>query len=407
VLSFSAIPVPTLLGLFVFAFVSWLSARSLEGALKDLRAINRELDQRVEERTRDLAEALAENQAILQGIADGVIVFDNTGEAIVANPAMGRLLRRSPDSILGHDIDSLMTTDVTPEEQEMVRDLMAERRRSYSGLKFQWGEKTLSVSLAPVHDNFDSVAGTVAVFRDFTREAELDRMKSAFVSMVSHELRTPLNAILGYTEMLEEEICGPLSEKQSEVVGRVIVNTGKLLGLVNNLLDQAQIEAGRLTLRIRSFTPDELLDAVLPDVRMLAQAEGLEITSEIADDVPDELLGDQERLQQVLVNLTTNAVKFTDDGEVRVSIFRPDEQHWGFKVSDTGKGIAPEDQEFIFDSFRRVDDSVTRERSGVGLGLSIVKQLVVLMEGEISLESEVGRGSTFTVILPLSPKQEE
>jgi len=401
---------PSLFGMIVYftvALVSWLSARSLERALTDLRIINLELDQRVADRTRDLAEALSKNQTILESIADGVIVFGNDSKATVANRAMARLLGRPPEEITGQKLDTLMRGDVDTARQEVISNFLRDKEASYMGLKFQWGKKTLSVSFAPILDNFGGVTGTVAVFRDFTREAELERMKSAFVSMVSHELRTPLNAILGYADMLKEAVYGPLSDKQSNVMERIMANAGRQLGLVNNLLDQAQIEAGKLTLKVTSFNPADLIDDVQGVMGVLAQTKGLELTSHITDEVPATLSGDRQRLHQILVNLVGNAIKFTEEGTVQVYVYRPDAAHWALEVSDTGYGIPPEAQSYIFDPFRQADDSVTRGHTGSGLGLSIVKQLTTLMGGEITLASEVGRGSTFTIVLPLIPTQEE
>jgi len=392
-----------MLAFFAIAVVSYLSARSLGRALEDLRTINRELDRRVEERTQEVAEALSRNQAILEGIADGVIVFDNDGRATVANPAMTRLLERPVEEIKGLDIDTLMNQNVDAAEQEVVGDFLRDKEASHSSLKFRWGDKTLSVSFAPVRDNLRQVTGTVAVFRDFTREAEVQRMKSTFVSIASHELRTPLSAILGYTDMLREAVYGPLSDKQHNVVERIMANTGHLLSLIGDLLDQAQIEAGTLALNVASFTPEDLIGDVINVTSVLAYSKGLELTSHIASDVPSTLFGDRKRLQQILVNLVGNAVKFTDEGAVHVRASRPDTDYWALEVSDTGRGIPPEAQSYIFEPFRRADESPTREYTGAGLGLSIVKQLTGMMEGEITLKSKVGLGSTFTILLPMVP----
>jgi PAS domain S-box-containing protein len=390
---------------FLVALASWISARSLERALTDLRAINRELDRRVEVRTTELAEALGRTQAILQGIADGVIVFDNTGVSTLANPAMATILGKPYERIVGQDID-LLIEGVETDDQEVICDLVRDSLSTYPGLKFEWGRKTLSASFAAVRDTVGRRTGTVAVFRDITKEAELERMKSAFVSRISHELRTPLNAILGYADMLKETVYGPLSDAQVGALDRIVVNSKRQLSIVNDLLDQAHIEAGTLKIRITPLSPGSLVEDVMHVMDVLARSRGLELTSHIADDMPDQVPGDRQRLHQILVNLVGNAVKFTDEGRVHIHIYRPNPSCWAMEVSDTGHGIPVEAQSYIFDPFRQVDDSVTREHAGSGLGLSIVKQLTNLMGGEITLTSEVKHGSTFTVTLPLVPIQE-
>jgi len=395
-----------MLAFFAIALVSWLSARSLERALEDLRVLNRELDQRVEQRTQELAEALGKNQAILEGIADGVIVFDNDGKAIVANPAITGLLERPADEIIGYDVETLMGAGIDADDQAAVVALLRNRETRYPSVKFEWDGKTLSMSAAPVCVAPEETIGTVAVFRDFTREAEIDRMKSAFVSMASHELRTPLNAILGYADMLQEGVYGPLTDRQHGVVARIIANAGELLSLASNLLDQAQIEAGTLTLNVTSFTLADLIDGVQGVMSVLAQAQGLELTSHIAGDVPTTLFGDPQRLHQILINLVGNAIKFTKEGTVHVDAYRPDADHWALKVSDTGCGIPAEAQPHIFEPFQQADSSPNQEHTGAGLGLSIVRQLATLMGSEITLTSEGGHGSTFTIVLPLVPTQE-
>lgn len=390
------------------AIVSWLSARSLETALRELRAINRELDQRVADRTRELSEALrreqielSKNQAILAGIADGVVVFDNAGKAILTNPAVGPLLQRPSDEVLGHDIQMLMDGKVSAADRENVLTLLKHIDLRSSSLKLAWGVRTLSASFAPVQEAGGQRIGVVAVFRDYTREAEIDRMKSSFVSIASHELRTPLNAIIGYTEILASGAYGPLADKQSAAVGRIMTNSGQLLSLVNNLLDQAQIEAGTLKLQTLPFEPAELLDDVHGVMDVFANSKGLKLTMQVAPGVPTTLFGDSQRLRQIIVNLVGNAIKFTERGEVKVDVYCPDPDHWALSVTDSGPGIPADAQAYIFEPFRQVDTSLTREQAGVGLGLSIVKQLATLMQGKIQLESKVGSGSTFTIILPV------
>jgi len=402
-----------MLGFFAIALVSWLSARSLEQALVDLRTINKELDQRVEERTRDLAAALAreqaeanKNQAVLEGIADGVIVLDNQGKAVVANPAIAQLLQRPPQQIVGSDIQALVGDDLDADSRELIVGLLGDREAQTPGVRFEWGKKTLSVSVAPVRAAPNQVTGRVAVFRDYTREAEVERMKNTFMSMISHDLRTPLGAIVGYADMLQEAVYGPLSEPQLDVMERINANTQRLLSLVNNLLDQTQIEAGRLTFQISSFDPRKLLADMESVMGVLAQSKDLQLVCRVADGFPPSLSADRERLHQILVNLVNNAIKFTEQGKVEVQIYRADADRWAIDVSDTGPGIPPAAQHYIFEPFRQVDDSITRAHTGVGLGLSIVKQLTGLMGGEITLSSEVGQGSTFTIVLPFAPVQE-
>lgn len=402
------VQVSPMLTLFLIALISWIAARNLENALKGLRALNRELDQRVVERTKELAEALSrehaeasKNQAILEGIADGVIVFDTAGKAVVANPAVVELLGYGLGEITGRGVDALMSGRASADDLEAVTDLLGDSERSHSGVKLQWGTKTLSVSVAPVRDADGQVTGTVAVFRDFTREAEIDRMKSTFVSIASHELRTPLNAILGYAELLQEEVYGSLTEKQLEATKRILANTSHMLSLAGNLLDRAQIEAGMLKLNIASFSPAEVINGAIAAMDVLARNRGLELSGDIAADVPAQVVGDWQRVNQIIVNLIGNALKFTHKGEVHVRAYCPDDRQWAVDVSDTGIGISEEAQAYIFEPFTRAGESPTREYGGAGLGLSIVRQLVTMMGGEIKVESEVDQGSTFTIALPL------
>lgn len=400
-----------IIGFFMLALVSWLSARSLEQALQELRTINANLDRVVVERTQALAESLererieaGRNQAILNSIADGVVVFDTKWNAILANPALKAMLDLPIELIVNKNFRDLIEHPrLSPKSRGLLYAMM-EHDTQPPSFRIEWGKKTLSISAAQVYHNSNdryTNIGTVTVFRDFTREAEVEKLKSTFVAIVSHELRTPLNAILGYAEMFKEAVYGPMNEKQINMADRIMKNTQRLLGLINDLLDQAQMEAGKLTIQMGPVRPAELLESLHGVMDQMAHEKGLRLTSEIDDNLPEILNGDAARLQQILVNLVNNAVKFTEHGTVHVRLFCSFANKWGIEVSDTGRGIQEDELPHIFDTFRQVDGAATRVHGGFGLGLSIVRQLVQLMNGDIKVRSKVDRGTTFTVSLPL------
>ena len=227
-----------------------------------------------------------------------------------------------------------------------------------------------------------------------------NRLKSALLANVSHELRTPLGVILIHAEMLQEGVYGSVSERQQAILDETITNTQWLNRLVNDLIDRAQLEAGQLKLRLREFRLSALLTAVQTPMSILAQPKGVTLICDLDPELPQTIVGDSERIQQILLNLVSNAIKFTDKGQVTVTVFREDNDFWGVRVADTGVGIPQKAQSYIFEPFRQVDNTSTRMHGGSGLGLSIAKQLTELMGGQLSVESVVGVGSTFTILLP-------
>ena len=262
----------------------------------------------------------------------------------------------------------------------------------------------------------ETITGFQALARDITqlkqtqeamlisRDQALDasRIKSQMLSRVSHELRTPLGGILGYAELLQQRAFGDIVERQEKALTQIIESTHFLTQMVNDLLDEAQIEARSLNLHRLYFSPTDLLNKVVTNVSVLAnKKKGLTLQADISPEVPAELYGDIHRLQQVLVNLAGNAIKFTKTGEVHIHFKRPSPTQWSMEVSDTGVGISSDDFETIFQPFRQVNNSITRENRGSGLGLAITKQLIELMDGQITVQSTLGKGSTFTVILPI------
>jgi PAS domain S-box-containing protein len=350
--------------------------------------LNRASGRDVSEQTHQLIKFLERNEHILTSIEDGVIIFDSDGHAAAVNPAAARLLGQSANEIAGCDINQVVGKE-------------AENGDRAVRVKLSTDDKMLSVSLAPVSDTSGQALCTVAVFHDSDSKARVERIKSSFVSIASHEFRTPLNAILGYIDMLKEDVYGPLTDEQRRVIERAAANTGQLVSLINDLLDRAQMETGQLSLNIVPFVPQRLVDNVQSAMGMLADSKGLELTTDVADNVPAILLGDSQRLYQILVNLVSNGIKFTDQGTVHIRVFMPNTDHWGLEVSDTGRGIPDAIQADIFIPFLQADDPIRREQGGAGLGLSIVQDLVALMDGKIELESEIGRGSTFRVTIPV------
>lgn len=236
------------------------------------------------------------------------------------------------------------------------------------------------------------------------KAVEMAQMRGQILANLSHDARTPISVILLRSDMMMKGMYGALDERQQEVVRGITANAFQLMGFVNNMLEGVQLENGQLILDIGKVEPKRLLDTISMTLEPLALSKGLRLVTELHEDVPKTLCGDEKRLERILSNLVNNAIKFTPNGEIRVSLYRPDAAHWALEVKDTGVGISPEHQQHIFIPFWQVDGSHTRAAdSGVGLGLSIVHQLTELMGGTVTVQSSKGAGSVFTVTLPLQP----
>jgi signal transduction histidine kinase len=241
------------------------------------------------------------------------------------------------------------------------------------------------------------------LFREIADKSEqlalASEHKSQFLANMSHELRTPLNAILGYAELLVDGIYGQLPERPSGVLERIQNNGRHLLALINDVLDLAKIEAGQLALTIEDYALPEVVRSVVTATEPLATSKGLKLTTAVQDGLPM-AHGDARRVSQVLLNLVGNAIKFTDAGEVEIRAAAANGQ-FTLTVRDTGPGIADADQDRIFGEFQQIDDSNTRQKGGTGLGLAIAKRMVEMQGGTIAVESALGQGSTFRVVLPV------
>jgi signal transduction histidine kinase len=260
---------------------------------------------------------------------------------------------------------------------------------------------SLHQALARARHNEKELAQKVEEIQLLAQQAlEASEFKTHMLARVSHELRTPLGALMGLAEMVDQNVYGELTTEQHEAMMRVIHNAHILDEVVSELLDQSQIEMGQLVLKEEKFSPRELMLSVRDKALPQAQVKGLSLRIDLDSDLPRILIGDKQRIEQILSNLVFNAIKFTDKGYVLIHAGSVGEDQWIMQVVDTGIGMDEEELLDIFEPFRQVDESIERQFGGVGLGLSIVKQLVAEMSGSVNVTSHVGTGSTFTVLLP-------
>jgi PAS domain S-box-containing protein len=352
-------------------------------------------------------EEASKSQGILESIADGVVVNNPQGRVILLNPAAERILNTPRDDLINVDIRHLIEAFDAPGStaalaaiEIMLTQASAPSEIEVSSSTLEMDNRVINAHMAPVIARHDEFLGVVTILRDISKEVEADRAKSEFISTVSHELRTPMTAIKGYTDLLSGGAVGPLNENQKHFLGVIKNNTDRLIALINDLLDISRIETGRVRFEPAPVKVGEIIADVVEAMAARVQECGLNLTYEVDAGLP-EVMGDRGRLYQVLTNLIGNAINYTPQGSVTVeaTIAGTAVQ---VSVHDTGVGIAPEDISNIFERFYRADDPVVQEASGTGLGLPIVKMFVEMHGGRVWVDSEKGKGSVFTFILPVS-----
>jgi len=307
----------------------------------------------------------------------------------------------------------------TPEYQSLAESLAAQAAVAIQNARLHAQLRKHAEELeARVAERTEELARRVAEVESLNRETQTlneslkeavkkaesaDRLKSAFLATMSHELRTPLNSIIGFTGILLQKMVGPLSEEQEKQLKMVQGSARHLLDLINDVLDISKIEADQIVLFKEEFDVGESMQRSLDKVRPMADKKGLQLSWTI--DPPEiKLFSDRRRVEQILLNLLNNAIKFTEQGQVDLTC-RAEDEWMVFSVSDTGIGMKPADLELLFKPFKQIDSGITRQYEGTGLGLSICKRLVELLGGQISVESEYGKGSTFRFTLPRKGKE--
>ena len=350
---------------------------------------------------RDIATEKSKIKTIITCMGDGVLVCDRDNCVVLTNPAASRMLKVSESSLIGN---FLPQCNLHPELSQIIQESLMTTDKSYTSVSQELsigepGEIFLRAHTAPVRNDLGETLGSVTVLQDISHLKELDKMKSEFIAMVAHELRAPLAAVEQQLTVILNKMAGEVTAKQEHLLSRAKERTRGLLTLIKDLLDLSKIEAGMMVQYKEPLSLPELVQKVVDLMRAEAEAKKLDLQFT----VPSELSlisADRNSMEGIFTNLISNAIKYTPEGgRIWVTLNEED----GFikaTVSDTGIGIKKEDLLRIFDKFYRVKTVETRQIVGTGLGLSIVKSIVEAHLGSISVESEEGGGTIFTVLLP-------
>jgi len=387
----------------------------------ELQKRHQSLEDAFSEATQDLKESLAKQYSIMDHMLDGILITDFSGKTLQNNASWTKLFHQPWDTELEGSFDELY-----PDELVNLWHKTSESVGTLFSCEFQLPGNRIGQATMTAMNHMDESDGffvqnwfgVLCLVRDITQEREIDRMKNDFISTVSHELRTPLTSILGFAKVIQKKLNNniiPNTEQSHPKTQRAIKRITKnlhiiwqegerLTGLINDILDIAKMEAGKMEFREGPISLHPLIEQASNSVHSLLEPKGLHLAFDFAPEIP-ELKGDNDRLIQVMVNLLSNAVKFTDEGTITCRTRYRDE-HVEVCVEDMGIGIAPEDLDKVFDRFQQVGDVFTDKPKGTGLGLPICQQIIQYHGGKMWVESEQGQGSSFFFTLPLTSEQD-
>lgn len=381
------------------------------GRMAEALQVFRDTAIEVEEKNlREIAEARQRLIDAIESITEGFALYDADDRLVLSNSQYGELLYGGLsdliepgsrfESVIRRAVAEGLVTDAEGRAEAWLEERLAQHRDP-SGTHVQ---RRSDGRWIQVSERRTTSGGTVAVYADITelkrREQEAEhanQTKSRFLANMSHELRTPLNAIIGFTRLVMRRSKDVLAEKQYENLEKILISSEHLLSLINSVLDLSKIEAGQMDLTLTEFAFEPLADHCLRTVEPMVKADRVALVKRIDPNLP-KIFNDQDKLRQILINLLSNAAKFTQEGEITLEAACRDGTV-SISVSDTGIGVPEDAQLRIFEEFQQVDNSSTRQHSGTGLGLAISRRLARLMGGEIALQSKEGEGSTFTVTL--------
>ena len=389
-----------------------------------LYAKTQEQFQTVSDQAKRLAEATVQQQetlaylgAIINNLADGLLVTDTNGKISRWNPALSAMFNLQEIDLINQNCRDVFSTEVAElveKTKECPKEVFTAEIRLIDN---RFGKAVATAILIDSRSSdhlSDTSIGSVILIRDITSEKEIDQVKTDFITTVSHELRTPLTSILGFAKIvnkkLEDRIFPKLHAEDlktqraitqvAENIGIMVSEGERLTNLINDVLDIAKMEAGKIDWKMQYFSVHDLIERATSATMSLFEQKRLRRIIDVEEDLP-KIVGDRDRLIQVLINLISNAIKFTDKGSVTCKARKTDDEIT-ISVIDTGSGIAEADQVKVFEKFKQVGDTLTDKPKGTGLGLPICKQIVKHHGGKIWVESELGKGSTFSFALPLT-----
>ncbi len=336
---------------------------------------------------------------ILDSLADGLLVTDAHGNIILCNQKAETILGIKGEDALGQHVQDYIKNETLVKLINKTLSLRTPYHTEELCL-IDSGEARLRIHVSPVRDGTGLLIGSVTLLHDVAQFSAIDKVKSNFLSMVSHQLKSPLSSTLLQTSILLDGITGGLNEKQRDLLQKIKAKTKGMTDLVNDILDVCYIEEGGYVTEIEPLNLSEILERTIEVVQPQAQDKNISLQVAIEDNLPL-LNGNKSSIEAMFLNLIMNGIKYTlSGGQVSVGL-RSDTQYIEVKVSDTGIGIEDKNILRIFDKFYREKSERTKYISGTGLGLSIVKGVVDTHRGSIFVESEVGKGTTFTVLLPI------
>jgi len=390
-------------------------------------AIDRTEQKKTVEKLKQVSESW---NTAFNAISEAIALLDEDGTIQQCNEAMSRMLRMPREDIQGRKCHYLLHASGSSFHICPFRTMLATGKRESDDVFI--GGKWYKITADPIYSSSGDIAGAVHIISDITsrkvmenelgkyhelledlvrertaeleaaneRLKELDRLKSEFIATMSHELRTPLSSIIGFTGILRQGLAGPLNDEQKKQLGMAYNNARHLMELINDLLDISRIEAGRVELDCSPFNFVDVVNEVKDSLTLQASQKGIRIRTDMPGPII-EMNGDRTRCFQVLLNLANNAVKFTEEGEV-LMVAKISDEVLQVNVKDTGIGIRPENLSMLFEPYRQFDVSKRGMIEGTGLGLHLCRKILALMGGTIGVESEFGRGSTFTFTVPLA-----